>query len=234
MRTRESVFFDNLIIVDDDKKNAKHYFKTKGLEKHIIIKEQLQAWGVENLEYSMIASTYRYDKRLRYILFKYISYIEEFYRAIILDNFRTNPKSFEWESELNNKLSNYNYNLDLALEHIDFKTLLHQSKIMPRDIIPLFEFPKTKHLGANIDALIALRNAVMHNKFLLLYRFGVCYINRTGTWKSTGLKANILNLLSFLPNEVAEKCKNEINEARKEKNNENNKWNLPKIVIIDL
>jgi len=231
---REDYFFEGLNIDELDKNRAYLYFKTKGLEKHILIKDNLKTWGVNNIDYPMIASTYRYDKRLRYILFKYISYIEEFYRAIILDEYNDNPKLIECTEDFNKRLQKYKYRLNDTLENISYKVLLYQAKKMPHNIKKLFRFPLTKHLAKNIDALISLRNAVMHNKFLLLCRFGICYVDGIDDGKSASLKANILNLISFLPEDVGQKCKKEINEARKEGENTGTKWKLPSVVIIDL
>lgn len=87
MTKRDEVFYKNLIISDEDKIRAEKSLKSKGVEKHIMIKERLLNWSdSDSIEYEKVASTYRYDKRIRYTLFKYISYLEEFYRAVILDN----------------------------------------------------------------------------------------------------------------------------------------------------
>ncbi len=74
----------------------------------------------------------------------------------------------------------------------------------------------------------------MHNKFLLLYRgFATCFVDGVDGGKSSNLKANILNLIRFLPDEVAEKCRYEINEAKEEKRmHQGTKWNLPSFVAI--
>ena len=47
----------------------------------------------------------------------------------------------------------------------------------------------------NCKALAGLRNAVMHNKFLLLYRgYDICYVEGVDGNKSASFKANLLNL----------------------------------------
>ena len=89
MDSRREEFYKNLIIDEEDKERAERFLTSKGVEKHIILKEKLFNWiEGDKIEYSLIASTYRYDKRLRNILFKYISYLEEFYRSVILDEYR--------------------------------------------------------------------------------------------------------------------------------------------------
>ena len=76
-----------------------------------------------------------------------------------------------------------------------------------------------------MHALVVLRNAVMHNKFLLLYKgFEVCYCNSN---KSSTLTANIYNLISFLPKEVGLKCAKEINDCALDRNEiADTKWDI--------
>lgn len=76
----------------------------------------------------------------------------------------------------------------------------------------------------------------MHNKFLLLYRgFEECYVNGVDDGKSASLKANILNLIQFLPLEVGEQCVLDINACKEDRNKEEDtKWDLPSQVIISI
>lgn len=170
MTEREKKFYQNLIIDDEDKGRLAHSLKSKGVEKHILIKERLLAWSeCDKIEYSKIASAYRYDKRIRYVLFKYISYLEEFYRAVILDSYINRIKQSFWIKALQTNLEKYNNDLNDALEHLEFSFLLAQCQALSKKMKKLCLFPKTKYLKENSMALKELRNAVMHNKFLLLY-----------------------------------------------------------------
>ena len=235
MDTRIKEFFKNVIIDEKDVSRANQFLESKGIEKHIILKEKLLNWiEGDKIDCSIIASTYRYDKRLRYCLFKYISYLEEYYRGIILDNYRFNLKGIRWIKEVYEKLIEYKNDLNDVLEHIDFYTLISQVKRIPRKLRETI-FPKNKNNSNNLYALKELRNAVMHNKFLLLYRgFEICYVDGVDDGRSGSLKANILNLMQFLPIEVANKCKKEINEARLSGDDNGTKWNLPSAVVIEL
>ncbi|MBD5632089.1 MAG: hypothetical protein HDP34_02510 [Clostridia bacterium] len=237
MTERKKNFYQNLIISDEDKIRAESALKSKGVEKHIQIKEKLLTWSENsNIEYAKIASTYRYDKRIRKVLFKFISYLEEFYRAVILDNYINRLKQKFWINEVRLKLKEYSNNLNDALEHIDFSSLLIQCQKLPKQKQELCLFPKSKYLKENSIALKELRNAVMHNKFLLLYRgFEECYVNGVDAGKSANLKANILNLIQFLPAEVGKKCLKEVNECKEDRNGENDTaWDLPQQIIISL
>lgn len=228
-------FYKNLIISDVDRPRAERYLKAKGIKKHLLVKEYLQPWSkTEDVKYTQIASTYRYDKRIRMVLYKYISYLEEWYRSIILDNFtietiyEINPTK-----EFQNKISQKN-DLNDALEAIEFSTLLANIRHYDQFDKKLISFQK-KHIGRNFSALRELRNSVMHNKLLVLYRgFEECYVNNKEAASST-ISANILNLISFLPKEVGEKCKKEINNCSKNKNtNDDTKWDIPRFIIIRL
>lgn len=61
---REVEFYKNLEIDAEDKPRAEKALKSKGLEKHILIKEYLMTWRRGEVEkairYSEIASIYRY------------------------------------------------------------------------------------------------------------------------------------------------------------------------------
>ncbi len=235
MTKREEVFYQNLIISDEDKIRAEKSLKSKGVEKHILIKERLLNWSTSNsIEYEKVASTYRYDKRIRYTLFKYISYLEEFYRAVILDSYILDAKQKFWIKDLREQLKAYSYNLNDALEHIDFSALLIQCQRLPKEVRVLCGFPNIKHLKDNSIALKELRNAVMHNKFLLLYRgYDICYVDGVDDGKSASLKANILNLIRFLPVEVGRQCVEDINSCKKDRNKEGDtKWDLPSQIVI--
>lgn len=236
MTEREKKFYENLIISDEDKIRAINALKSKGVEKHILIKEKLLAWNDnDSIEYAKIASAYRYDKRIRNVLFKYISFLEEFYRAVILDNYSQNLKQQFWEKELLIKLKKYNNNLNDALEQIDFYTLLKQCQKLPDKVKNDCVFIRD-HVRKNLFALKELRNAVMHNKFLLLYRgYEVCYVKGVDAGKSANLKANILNLIQFLPKEVGVQCAEDINACKKDRNKEGDtKWDLPPQIIVTI
>ncbi len=237
MKKRTEKFYQNLILSEEDKPRAEKALNSKGVEKHILIKKRLLTWNDgDSIEYTKIASTYRYDKRIRNVLFKYISYLEEYYRAVILDNYINRIKQKFWIEELQNKIEDFTYNLNDALEHIDFSSLLIQCQRLPKEIRALCNFPKGKNLINNSIALKELRNAVMHNKFLILYRgYDVCYVDGVDDNKSTSLKANILNLIQFLPMEVGKQCAKDINACKDDRNEEGDtKWDLPSQIIITI
>ena len=230
-------FFKNVIIEETEKEKAKKSLFSKGITKHNIVKEKLLLWtDKETIEYSEIASTYRYDKRIRLVLFKFISYLEEFYRSYILDNFSYNYNFLSQFKLLSQALIKASNNLNSALEEIEFSTLLNIIFAMNEKDKKILGLPLDNHLKSNINALRAFRNAVMHNKFLLLYRgYEKCFVKGVDGGKSASLKANILNLIQFLPKEVGQKCKLEINNCSQDRNDDSDiKWNLPSVVLIQI
>ena len=57
MDSRREEFYKNLIIDEEDKVRAEKYLTSKGVEKHIILKEKLFNWiEGDKIEYSLIAS----------------------------------------------------------------------------------------------------------------------------------------------------------------------------------
>ena len=164
MGSRREEFYKNLIIDEEDKVRAEKYLTSKGVEKHIILKEKLFNWiEGDKIEYSLIASTYRYDKRLRNILFKYISYLEEFYRSVILDEYRYKVKKIQWIRDIKERLEEFNGDLNDALEHIDFSALLIQISKLPQRVKNRCLLFKAKITKENSIALKELRNAVLLN-----------------------------------------------------------------------
>lgn len=224
-------FFEGLEIEEKDKHKAEAYIKSKGLFAHMQIKNKMLAWSSDKtIKYSQIASYYRYDKRIRIILYKYIAYLEEYYRAILLDNISDSTEQNFWIKIIADKI-NSGIRLDIILENLGFRSLLNQIKLLP-DNLKEYNFNYNKPIRKNIDALIELRNAVMHNKFLLMYRgYEMCYFAKGR--KGSTLRDNILNLVNFLPEDVGENCIKDINACKENRNTEKDtEWDLPEQALV--
>ena len=227
-------FFENLVIEENDRERAEKYLKAKGLFFHMQIKNKLLAWTEgQAVRYSQIASYYRYDKRIRNVLYKYISYLEEYYRAAILDVYFDSVDQGFWIPEIKEKIDQKTP-LNTILEDLGFAELIKQIKKMPDEIKRRCDFLGRKRLRENTYALKEFRNAVMHNKFLLMYRgFEKCYFGK-GKEGST-LRDNILNLISFLPEEVGEKLKEDVKNCVENRNTElDTEWDLPEQIVVSL
>ena len=116
---------------------------------------------------------------------------------MILDHYHDKTAQKFWAKEIKENLETYEKDLNQALEWLDFPTLLWQARRLPQKVRGKCYFPKIK-IKENTEALRELRNAVMHNKFLLLFRgFETCYLTATDYIGSENLKANIQNLINF-------------------------------------
>lgn len=129
-----------------------------------------------------------------------------------------------------------NNDLNDALEHLEFSFLLTQCHRLPEEIKNKCFPSNCNHLNKNLFALKELRNAVMHNKFLLLHRgFNVCYVEGVDAGKSANLKASILNLIQFLPEAVGLQCAKNINACKDDRDKESDtKWDLPPQIVISI
>lgn len=226
-------FLSTIDISIDELKYAKRDLFSKGIENHKEIRDMLYSFRRKKVKYSEIASAYRYDKRIRLVLYKYISYIEEFFRARVVDFFVECSDDEKSEIFIKKKKPHDKIKTVDEIYSLDFKNL---SALLMK--IPNFEsrckFPPNKHIRRNIEALIVLRNAVMHNRFLQFFNsYEPCFYNDVK--QPATLRYNIINMMQFLPIEAAQKCKAEINKCKNYRNTQGDvKWTLPKELYVDL
>ena len=236
IESRKKYFYDNINLKEEDKERAIKYLKSKGVESHIAIMELLKPYYDNGkIDYELIASTYRYDKRIRNTLFKYLAYLEEYYRGLILDKYNSNFDKLKCINALKSKYEEHG-DLRIALEEILFSELKNQIVKIKEEYEDVYIFPSIKYMDSNLNALVELRNAVMHNKLLILRRnFKECYPDFEKNSKSATLSDNIRNLINYLPPHIREKCANDINDcAIREGDDEHTKWVLPDIVKIEI
>ena len=196
--------FSIINIEEDEKEFAKEYIALRGLQEHIDLATYLSSF-IPNRKptYKEVATTFRYDKRIRRILYKYIGLIEESYRAYICNNFENGEELglnyegllFDFIStRLFSTLINIIWSLDGAHKNIIFNG--------------------NNVLKKNLKALVILRNAIGHNRTIINYRnFNTVTLNSGETGNS--LLLNIKAMLCFLSPEIRNKCISEMNEASK-------------------
>ncbi|MBQ9899675.1 MAG: hypothetical protein IJM36_00935 [Acholeplasmatales bacterium] len=192
-----------------------YYIKLRGIIDHYQIKELLESHKVIP-RYETISSTFRYDKRIRRILFKYITIIEEYFRSHIINN----------EYQVDRYDSNYITTILFSklVKHNKIKSFLSNKKT--------FNYHSTK----NLKALVTLRNKVMHSNLLITNKnLEECRINQK---KSSCLIDNIINMMFYLPtNEIALSFIREINIASKKeikKHQMQLEWDLPSFLVISI
>ena len=230
-------FIDRINIQTDEIEKARYYCELKGIELHFSIFEYLTSMKSEIVKYSEIATAYRYDKRIRKVLYKFIGLFEEYIRAYISNKFSDQMELINWIKPIKKRL-NQGLNLSGALDDILFGELVSQ--------VILFEDEEKSNLikhtefnDQNLKAIVELRNAVSHNRFLLNYlKFKDCIIDNE---KRSSLHANLLNLSFHLSPNIRKQFINELDECRfpddgKQTGNIKNQtsWELLEDIIIKI
>lgn len=223
-------------IEPEDKEKANNYLTLKGINLHHSIYLYLSSFTTTRIKYSEIATTYRYDKRIRKVLYKYIGLMEEKIRAYIDNKYSDEIEKLKLTTKIAKTLKNEK-DLFRALDKTLFSDLITQ-------VLDLFEedihsiFPDTIFESKNLKALAELRNAVSHNRFLLNYlSFKECTIDGE---VSGSLHSNLMNLANHFDNNFRNSFINEINICAIQEEAEINikknqvEWCLPEFVIIVL
>ncbi len=221
-----SSFFAMVDIEESEKPAAEEYIELRGLAEHIELARYLANFiRGRRPRYKEVATSFRYDKRIRRIVYKYVGLIEEYYRAYLFNRF-SSPK--ELGIQPGKALYDYCMNLMLSgLVELVWKT--YGGK--PAEI-----WEGKTVLKKNLDAMVRLRNAVSHNRTLIDYRdfLEVSLQNET---VGNSLLANMQNLYELLPSSIAEQFKEEINGARRlggKKRANQTKWELPDFLVLKI
>lgn len=122
------------------------WLRVKGEIKYNEFGDILGGLGME-LTWKNISDLYRYDKRLLVNNFIYLSFFEEYVRAMIL-NHSGNIKSYEWMHDRSFG------ELDAMLSKMDWKVVA--------------QYFDCDDISAKLDSVRLLRNDVAHNKIILL------------------------------------------------------------------
>lgn len=229
-------FWTKIIISEKEKEQSKHFLKYRGVGSHENVREFLQSLTGEVVTYTAIATAFRYDKRIRRILYKYIGFLEETIRAYIANKYSDNINSLKCIKKVLASLADGKSLFD-SLSGLTFGELKKQVNALPdEDKKQIFPCHKgtAKCLEKDLTAVVVLRNEVSHNRFLLdCKRLSKCSVGD----KNNSLWANIINLKNLLPRYLHENYKSEINDAKKQAENkykEQVAWNLLPNIIISL
>ena len=229
-------FIDLIDIQQEEIDKAKHYLDLKGVNLHHSIYSYLNSFTASKIKYCEIATTYRYDKRIRKVLYKYIGLLEEKIRAYIDNNYSDEMDQLNLTAKIAKTLKSEKV-LYKALDKTLFSDLIAQVLVLSDEDIHSI-FPDTIFESKNLKALAELRNAVSHNRFLLNYLdFKECNIDGS---ISGSLHANLTNLANHLEKSIKQSFINEINScsAFEEHDGSSNpfqtEWILPTFVKIVL
>lgn len=234
MKTSELI---KLIDIEKDEiEKAEHYLALKGVNLHHSIYSYLSSYTASRIKYCEIATTYRYDKRIRKVLYKYIGLMEEMIRAFIDNKYSDDMDQLKLTSKIVNTLKSEKV-LYKALDKTLFSDLIAQVLDLSEEDIHTI-FPDTIFDSKNLKAIAELRNAVSHNRFLLNYLgFKECSF---GGEISGSLHANLMNFASHFDNEIRKSFINEINKCAILGNDGDKMkinqvaWCLPAFVVIVL
>lgn len=192
---------------NDELKDAYKYIHLKGMPQYQrIINYVKNKFNIEIPHYSNIANIYRYDKRLRYNLYIYIGFIEEYFRAYIGNTYEDNELDLATTASFLAKKKTYS-SVSLTLEKLMFGEL---AEMVLKNKQIFNSFYDIENLRMNLNALRDLRNKIAHQNFLLEEKYKDC--NVAGKVDNT-LKNNILNLYQFLPKDYQNGFTKDINSC---------------------
>ncbi len=225
-------FWNNIIITEEEKQKSLFYLKHRGIDEHNYVRLFLESRTGRKVTYSEIASTFRYDKRIRRVIYKFIGILEESIRAYIANKYSNNLDDVEWIDLIKNGQGE----LFNRLDELTLGQLFNQIKKLNDDRNSLFDYQENDGNWTNNDfeAIIELRNQISHNRFLL----NNMKLKKCSVGDGNGsLWANLLNLKKFLPNEVKQKYCDEINNCSiitENKYNNQVKMDILKQIIISI
>lgn len=180
------MIFDN----QKEKERCERYLDLKGVSYHAVLANYIGLDESGKIEYKKVQNMYVYDKRIRYILYKFLSAFEEGIRGYIANHYNTMEKIKNLSSKIYIAVADGS-SLSKELENFDFNALIQLAqKLQPNDLNILFN--ENENLDIDLQAVRILRNIVSHHRMLFVYEdFGECVI---GNITNDSLTANILNL----------------------------------------
>ncbi len=230
-------FIDLIDVQPNEIDKARYYCDLKGIDLHFSIFEYISSMKSGKVRYSEIATAYRYDKRIRKVLYKFIAFFEERIRAFISNGYSENLDKIEWIKPIKKRLDK-GLKLNSALDDILFGELISQVILLgEEDKNNLVKY--TVYSDQNLRAIVELRNAVSHNRFLLNYlKFKDCIISNE---KRSSLHANLLNFSSHLSPNVKKQflfeldcCKLPDDGKQTENIKNQTSWDLLKDIVIKI
>ena len=207
-------FWKKIIISEEEKKKSIHYLQYRGIDEHDHVRQHLESFSGEKVSYAEIATAFRYDKRIRRVLYKYIGLLEESIRAFISNTYSNKVDELKLSVTLDSNLKKHG-TLFAALSELTFSQLITQvQKLHKTDKKELFAYYKKpnglSNLAKDLYAVVALRNEVSHNRFLLDNRnLKTCSIGDG----NGSLWENIINLRNCLPESFRAQYAFDINDC---------------------
>lgn len=216
---------------EPEKEKCINYLNLKGVSYHVILANYIGLNRKGEIEYKKVETLYKYDKRVRNILYSYLSAFEEGIRAFISNRFSTSPERIKKLSKKIHDAIQGGSSLAKELEALEFLKLLNMTKkltIKEKSVL----FGTDENLNTNLDAIRVLRNAVSHHRQLFLYDdLNECIVDGENC---DSLIHNIKNMHNLLPDYYKEFFKEDINKSCVDEKEPNFKWLLPEKALLKL
>ena len=161
-------FINRMIFHNPDEiKRCEQYLDLKGVAYHAVLANYIGLDDIGKIEYKKVQNMYVYDKRIRYILYKFLSALEEGIRGYISNHYNSMDKIKSLSVKIYTAVEDGS-NLSKELENLDFNGLIQLTqKLDSYDLSILFN--GNQNLEMNLRAVRGLRNAVSHHRMLFVY-----------------------------------------------------------------
>jgi hypothetical protein len=210
LETSKEDFLSNMIFEsNEERERCLNYLDLKGVAYHTVLANYIGFNKQGKIEYKKVKNLYIYDKRIRNILYKYLSALEEGIRGFICNRYNTKEKIKKLSNRLYQNVMNES-SLNKELENLGFNDLLNLTKKLSNDDTRTL-FNNNNELEINLNAVRRLRNIVSHHRMLFVCEeYGQCIIGDT---PSKTLIDNCRNLMKLLNPFYKEFFVEDINEA---------------------
>jgi hypothetical protein len=217
---------------EEEKKRCEIYLELKGIAYHVVLANYIGLNRFGKIEYRKVQNLYKYDKKVRNILYRFMAAFEEGVRAFISNRYNND---FDRIKELSKSLLDSiqdDSSLSKELENQDFFHLMELAKkLTPKEKTDVFG--NVNHLDANLDAVRELRNTISHHRLLFVYEdFEYCYLE-DGSSGDT-LVDNIKNLIQLIHPYYKGFLKDELNQSCTSSKDFSFKNSLPNNAIINI
>ncbi len=210
-----STFLNSMVFSSSEEKDdCIKYLNLKGISYHTVLANYIGFNENNKIEYKKIATLYKYDKRVRNILYKFLSAFEEGVRAFISNRYSNNLNQIKNKTILENIKEGSS--LSKELENLVFGKLLNLSRSLYKNLSSeakrnLYGNIKEENLKMNLEAIRELRNVVSHHRILCVYEdFEECFVDNK---KTDSLIHNIKNLYNLLNPYYKQFFKEKINNS---------------------
>lgn len=197
-----------------EEERCSNYLDLKGVAYHVVLINFIGLDDDGRIKYKTVSDLYKYDKRLRNRLYKFLSAFEEQIRAFIANSHNHGLSTLKLGDSIKTNLNNGS-NIAYELEDLDFGQLIQiVEKFTKKDLKRMFP-NSDEYVIQNLRAIKELRNAISHHRILLLYDdYATCYLNGE---KKNDLKSNIKNLVNMISTYYKEFLIESVNDAINDK-----------------